>query len=234
MSKAQIEQGLMAQCCRYCVELCFLALLSTLHYLIWGALENEIGWSKFCVGEERLKWIVWEWVAVATFVFVGVTIYGVFCRISKPRFCEHYGMNNFKHLDSLSSQNCGFQKRVLLVEDTKINRIILRKVLERLNLHCEEAENGKIAVDYIKQGRTYDLVLMDKEMPIMDGHEATRQLRRMGVKTPIVALSANSLQSDKDLFFEAGVDDFQTKPLSREKLLQLLARYGLESSCTEK
>ncbi|GLJ55904.1 hypothetical protein SUGI_1200210 [Cryptomeria japonica] len=142
--------------------------------------------------------------------------------------------NNFIHLDSLSSQNCDFQRRVLLVDDTKINRIILRKVLESLNLHCEEAENGKIAVDFIKQGRTYDLVLMDKEMPIIDGHEATRQLRTMGVKTPIVALSANSLQSDKDLFFEAGADDFQTKPLSRDKLVQLLIWYGLQSSFTEK
>jgi CheY-like chemotaxis protein len=47
-------------------------------------------------------------------------------------------------------------------------------VLQTLNLHCEEAENGKVAVDYFKQGRTYDLVLMDKEMPVMDGHEVNK------------------------------------------------------------
>ncbi|GLJ45600.1 hypothetical protein SUGI_0959930 [Cryptomeria japonica] len=140
---------------------------------------------------------------------------------------------NIKLKNSLSTQDCGSQRRVLLVEDTEINRIILRKVLQNLNLQCEEAENGKIAVDYFKQGRTYDLILMDKEMPVMDGHEATRQLRTMGVKTPIIALTGNALQSDKDLFFEAGVDDFQTKPLSRDKLVQLLARFGVESSCTE-
>lgn len=90
-------------------------------------------------------------------------------------------------------------------------QIILRKVLLNLNLQCDEAENGQIAVDLHKQGRTYDLVLMDKEMPVMDGHEATRQLRNMGVKTPIVALTGNALTSDRELFFEAGVDDFQTK-----------------------
>ncbi|KAH9310853.1 hypothetical protein KI387_025888, partial [Taxus chinensis] len=118
---------------------------------------------------------------------------------------------NIKFKSSLSSHDCGSRRRVLLVEDTEINRIILRKVLQNLNLHCEEAENGKVAVDYFKEGRTYDLVLMDKEMPVMDGHEATRQLRTMGVKTPIIALTGNALQSDKDLFFEAGVDDFQTK-----------------------
>lgn len=139
----------------------------------------------------------------------------------------------------------GIQRKVLLVEDTRINRvcsthhfikqpifctplffrfllqdlttprfflqIILRKVLQNLNLECDEAENGQIAVDLHKQGNVYDLVLMDKEMPVMDGHEATRQLRSMGVKTPIVALTGNALTTDRELFFEAGVDDFQTK-----------------------
>lgn len=123
------------------------------------------------------------------------------------------------------------RRRVLLVEDTEINRIILRKVLQNLNLSCEEAENGQVAVDLLKQGQTFDLILMDKEMPVMDGHEATRQLRLMGVKTPIVALTGNALQSDRELFLEAGVDDFQTKPLSRDKLVQVLSRFGVKSSC---
>ncbi|XP_058094171.1 probable histidine kinase 2 isoform X3 [Magnolia sinica] len=118
--------------------------------------------------------------------------------------------------------------KILLVEDTEINRILLRKLFQDLNLLLEEAENGQIAVDYFKQGKNYDLVLMDKEMPVMDGHEATRQLRLLGVKTPIVALTGNSLQSDKDMFFQAGADEFQTKPLSRAELVRLLARYGLE------
>jgi len=140
-----------------------------------------------------------------------------------------HSVRTIKSKSPFLSQDPSSRRRVLLVEDTLINRIILRKVLQNLNLHCEEAENGKVAVDFFKQGRTYDLVLMDKEMPVMDGHEATRQLRSMGVKTPIIALTGNALQSDKDLFFEAGVDDFQTKPLSRDKLVQLLARYGVES-----
>ncbi|KAG9447051.1 hypothetical protein H6P81_013179 [Aristolochia fimbriata] len=118
--------------------------------------------------------------------------------------------------------------KILLVEDTEINRILLRKLFRDLNVLFEEAENGQIAVDYFKQGKNYDLVLMDKEMPVMDGHEATRQLRLLGVKTPIIALTGNSLPSDKDMFFEAGADEFKTKPLSRDELVRLLARYGLE------
>ncbi|GAQ79945.1 Putative histidine kinase containing cheY-homologous receiver domain [Klebsormidium nitens] len=118
------------------------------------------------------------------------------------------------------------KRKVLLVEDTEINRIIMRKVLQNLGLLCDEAENGKVAVDLLKQGRNYDLILMDKEMPVMDGHEATRLLRQMGVKTPIIALTGNALKSDRELFFKAGVDEFQTKPLSRDKLVHLLVRLG--------
>ncbi|XP_068666329.1 two-component system protein A-like [Aristolochia californica] len=118
--------------------------------------------------------------------------------------------------------------KILLVEDIEVNRMLLRKLFRDLNVLFEEAENGQIAVDYFKQGKNYDLVLMDKEMPVMDGHEATRQLRLLGVKTPIIALSGNSLPSDKDMFFQAGADEFKTKPLSRDELVNLLARYGLE------
>ncbi|RWR96813.1 hypothetical protein CKAN_02621600 [Cinnamomum micranthum f. kanehirae] len=129
--------------------------------------------------------------------------------------------------------------KILLVEDIEINRVLLRKLFRDMNLLHEEAENGQVAVDYFKQGKNYDLVLMDKEMPVMDGHEATRQLRSLGVKTPIVALTGNSLQSDKDMFFQAGADEFQTKPLTRDDLGRLLARYGLDNtapcreSCSE-
>lgn len=154
---------------------------------------------------------------------------------------ETQGQSTFRHRERFTQQDARAApsspamdnggKRVLLVEDTEINRIILKKVLQTLQLSCEEAENGQIAVDLLKQGRTYDLILMDKEMPVMDGHEATRQIRLLGVKTPIVALTGNALQSDKKLFLEAGVDDFQTKPMSRDKLVQVLIRFGVEIPC---
>ena len=63
---------------------------------------------------------------------------------------------------------------LLLLYSLNHFQINLRMVLQTLNLHCEEAENGKVAVDYFKQGRIYDLVFMDKEMPVMDGHEVDK------------------------------------------------------------
>ncbi|KAG0613163.1 hypothetical protein M758_6G081500 [Ceratodon purpureus] len=158
-----------------------------------------------------------------------------FSDVTKGKPDLYKAKDSDKHDSSKQEKRAaGSQRKVLLVEDTRINRIILRKVLLNLNLECDEAENGQIAVDLHRQGKRYDLVLMDKEMPVMDGHEATRQLRNMGVKTPIVALTGNALTTDRELFFEAGVDDFQTKPLSRDKLVQLLARYGVENSCSRR
>nr|CAD1836990.1 unnamed protein product [Ananas comosus var. bracteatus] len=116
-------------------------------------------------------------------------------------------------------------KRILLVEDTEV---VVRRLVRDLNVSLEEAENGQAAVDLIRGGRTYDLILMDKEMPVVDGHEATRQIRSLGVTTPIVALSGDSLESDRDLFLRAGADEFQPKPLTRDKLINIFSRYGLD------
>ncbi|XP_020531883.1 uncharacterized protein LOC110008511 [Amborella trichopoda] len=123
--------------------------------------------------------------------------------------------------------------RILLVEDIELNRILVRKLLRDLNLQCEEAENGQVAVDLFKQGKQYDLVFMDKEMPVMDGHEATRQLRTLGVQTPIVALTGNNLPSDKESFLAAGVDEFRAKPLTKNELVLLLTQYGLVHSSSQ-
>ncbi|CAL9045075.1 unnamed protein product [Musa banksii] len=119
------------------------------------------------------------------------------------------------------------RRRVLLVEDNEVNRVVVRRLTREMGMGLEEAENGRVAVELIRQGRAYDLILMDKEMPVMDGHEATRQLRSLGVTTPIVALSGNTLQSDRDSFLEAGADHFEAKPLSRGQFMKILTKYGL-------
>ncbi|RWV83926.1 hypothetical protein BHE74_00052562 [Ensete ventricosum] len=90
-------------------------------------------------------------------------------------------------------------------------QVVVRRLTREMGMGLEEAENGNVAVELIRRGRAYDLILMDKEMPVMDGHEATRQLRSLGVTTPIVALSGNTLQSDRDSFLEAGADHFEAK-----------------------
>ncbi|KAG6468799.1 two-component response regulator ORR41-like isoform X2 [Zingiber officinale] len=115
----------------------------------------------------------------------------------------------------------------LLVEDNAIARVVVSKLMVEQGMALEEAENGKAAVESVKGGKSYDLILMDREMPVMDGHEATKQLRLLGVKAPIVALSADTQQCHKDLFLQAGADEFIEKPLTKDKLAQILTKYGL-------
>ncbi|KAJ0973009.1 hypothetical protein J5N97_020968 [Dioscorea zingiberensis] len=113
--------------------------------------------------------------------------------------------------DHKSSNMSSPRPRILLVEDAEINRVVVRRMARELNVGLEEAENGEVAVELLRRGECFDLILMDKDMPVMDGHEAARQMRSLGVRTPIVALSGNGLPSDRDLFFQAGADEFQVK-----------------------
>ncbi|CAL4918980.1 unnamed protein product [Urochloa decumbens] len=121
--------------------------------------------------------------------------------------------------------------RVLLVEDEEIHRVLARATLKAA-VGCvvlDEAGNGAEAVRRVREGGAgaYDLILTDRQMPVMDGHEAMRQIRALGVTTPIVGLSSDSLDADVDAFIKAGADHFTPKPLSKEKLNHILAKFNL-------
>ncbi|CAD6206611.1 unnamed protein product [Miscanthus lutarioriparius] len=121
--------------------------------------------------------------------------------------------------------------RVLLVEDEEIHRVLARALLRSAvgGVELDEAGTGAEAVRRVRDGGAgaYDLIITDGKMPVMDGHEATRQIRAMGVTTPIVGLSSDTLPPDVDTFIKAGADDFTPKPLSKEKLVRILAKFNL-------
>ncbi len=120
--------------------------------------------------------------------------------------------------------------RVLAVEDNELNRMIIKTILEAQGCLLTEAVNGKEAVDIFldSPAHTFDLILMDVQMPIMDGYEAAGCIRRSphpDAKTvPIFAVTANAFQADLDKALEAGMDDAITKPLDIAKLLDKMAR----------
>ncbi|KAL5209394.1 hypothetical protein ABZP36_005017 [Zizania latifolia] len=121
--------------------------------------------------------------------------------------------------------------RVLLVEDEEIHRVMARAAVKAAAGTEDDvldlAENGAAAVRRVREVAPYDLILMDRQMPVMDGHEATRRIRAMGVTTPIVAVSSDGLPADVEAFIGAGADYFTPKPLSKEKLGNILAKFGL-------
>ena len=114
-------------------------------------------------------------------------------------------------------------RRVLVVEDGPDNVRLVRHYLTRVGAVVETAENGEVALgsvaDSLARDEPFDLILMDMQMPVLDGYGATRALRARGVVTPIIALTAHALQQDRGRCLEAGCDDYLTKPISRVALL---------------
>ena len=112
--------------------------------------------------------------------------------------------------------------RVLVVDDGEANRELVRLVLEERGLSVVGAENGQIAVDMATQQR-FDLILMDMQMPVMDGFTATRTLLQRGLTTPIVALTANAIKGFEGEIMQAGCTAYLTKPIDIDALMQTLA-----------
>lgn len=119
------------------------------------------------------------------------------------------------------------RRSVLLVEDNLMNQKVGALLLEKLGHRVDVANNGLEAVNAVQQHR-YDLILMDCQMPELDGYEATRQIRELAPKVermPIVALTANAFAEDKERCFAAGMDDYMTKPIQIDSLKAMLAKW---------
>jgi signal transduction histidine kinase/CheY-like chemotaxis protein len=117
---------------------------------------------------------------------------------------------------------------ILVVEDNRINQKVLSHQLQNLGFTIEVAENGLEAVERVKT-RRYDLIFMDVQMPVMDGFQATREIRSLGGDSssiPIVAVTANAFQSERDKCLSLGMDDYLMKPLDKDRLKEALQRWA--------
>ena len=116
--------------------------------------------------------------------------------------------------------------KILLVEDNAINRMLSQRFLKNLSTDVEMVENGREAVE-ICNGKKFDLIFMDCKMPIMDGFQATKQIRRsyLNQHTPIVALSGLDAETDRQTCLQAGMNDFIAKPYSKEQLQDAIAQW---------
>jgi two-component system, sensor histidine kinase and response regulator len=122
-----------------------------------------------------------------------------------------------------------FVPKVLLVEDDPVNREVAVGMLETLGCVAHAAENGRLALEAINN-HAYDAVLMDCNMPVMDGPTATADLRRReqdagAARLPIIALTVNAVEADRERYLAAGMDDFLTKPFSQQQLAAVLKRW---------
>ena len=137
-----------------------------------------------------------------------------------------------KREESISWTQADFSgKRVLLVEDNELNREIAQAILEETGFAVETAPDGTDAVDMVRQAEEgwYDAVLMDVQMPVMDGYEATRTIRALPRKDvrelPIIAMTANAMEEDKETALKNGMNAHIAKPLDIELFLNILGKY---------
>ena len=119
--------------------------------------------------------------------------------------------------------------RVLLVEDNAVNRKVARRMLHKLGLEVDEAENGREAIESLERS-TYDVVLMDVQMPVMGGLEAAAEIRRNEFRIPLIALTANALKGDREKCLAAGMNDYLSKPFQSQELREKIERWLARSS----
>ncbi|XP_074276798.1 two-component response regulator 24-like [Silene latifolia] len=123
-----------------------------------------------------------------------------------------------------NAMNVREKHSALIVDDTAVLRNLEQQMLRKHGFKTILAENGKEAVEFFIAGNTCDIVLMDMEMPVMDGIQATKELRAMGVKSLIFGITASNSKSDIQAFIEAGLDEYIEKPLCNWKLDRMLKR----------
>ena len=137
--------------------------------------------------------------------------------------------------DGLSTDPDLIGSRVLVVDDHRINQEVAREILEQAGIEVQIAANGAEALDrVVARGEEYDVVLMDLQMPHMDGYEATRRLRAIDrfAELPIVAMTANAMAGERERCLAAGMNDYVSKPIDLGELFQALARWTRRAGST--
>ncbi len=112
--------------------------------------------------------------------------------------------------------------KVLTVEDNKINQLVTKMILEKWHCNCTMIESGMEALEILKH-ESFDLILMDINMPVMDGYKTAKKIRKLNIKTPIIALTAFSANEVKDAVLTSGMNDFISKPFKSSELLQAIS-----------
>ncbi len=128
-----------------------------------------------------------------------------------------------------SSLNSVQKNKILVVEDNPVNQKLMIIFLQKAGFEVDVAGNGQESVDILSEGKIYDIIFMDIHMPIMDGVTATKKIRALGIKTPIIALTANIIKEDIDNFIASGMNYHLAKPINFDKLKEVIAQYSKNS-----
>ena len=116
---------------------------------------------------------------------------------------------------------------ILIADDDRYNFILIETILKRSDITVYAAENGQEAVDFCHEHPEISLVLMDMKMPVMDGLEATREIKAFRKDLPVIAITAFAMSGDEERILASGCDDYVPKPVSRDQLSTKLSKFGI-------
>ncbi len=133
------------------------------------------------------------------------------------------GQQTFVEVKKQYDESVFALKKVLVVEDNKINQMITKKMLENKEIACELIDNGEDAIEMIRNNG-YDLVLMDVHLPGINGTIATERIREFNKKLPIIALTAISLNENREMLLSFGMNDVVTKPFNPDNFYKVIAQ----------
>ncbi len=149
--------------------------------------------------------------------------------VTKQPFLDRHNMVSHIEAEEDEVKQAKFSGHILVAEDARTNQVLIKSLLKRFDLQVTIAEDGNEAVQQALTEQ-YDLIFMDIEMPNMNGYEATKAIRKEGLKTPIIALTAYAMKGDDEKCFAAGCNDYISKPIEHKKLLQTLSKYLSEGN----
>ena len=138
--------------------------------------------------------------------------------------------NNLHHEDE--EFNGQFSGRVLVVEDSLTNQILIKLLLEKLGFVVTIAQDGFQAIDAVN-GQVFDLIFMDMQMPNMNGYDATKKIRNLGVKTAVIAMTGSIMHEDGNKCIEVGCDNYVSKPIDRRHLVKIISKYLTPAELTQ-
>jgi signal transduction histidine kinase/CheY-like chemotaxis protein/HPt (histidine-containing phosphotransfer) domain-containing protein len=144
-------------------------------------------------------------------------------------------LSSKRRLKPHSSRPSGEERRLLVVEDNAINQEVMTEILRELGYSADVADNGQIALDMLEQ-RSYPLILMDCQMPVLDGYQTTTRIRQQeapGEHVPIIAVTAHALAEERAKVLAIGMDDYTSKPIVSEVLAELLERWWPEGQAAQ-
>jgi CheY-like chemotaxis protein len=141
-----------------------------------------------------------------------------------PMWNKYLPVDEINEMHETEKGTVMYSGKVLVAEDNPSNQKLIAILLQRMGLEVTLADDGLEAVEKCEL-QAFDVILMDMQMPNLNGYDATRQLRSQGVKTPIIAVTANAMTGDEQKCMDVGCDGYLSKPIDRNKLDELVSRH---------